>query len=487
MELQRLVFICILLTKNVNAQINLTIPPSPSRLNIEDFYGLNGQNTLNTNSDYYNPQVRFELNESRASYLRYPGGTVANYWDWQEGWFFRNLEKNGALSLDVNFQNKPRITDVFNAGILNTSGSNYITDFKNTLAFSATKPLFVLNPILSDLNYQIALLLEAKLQNLEVKRVEIGNELYLSTESYQEKFATPQDYANFTMQWETELKNYLGNDLQVCAVGSNKDYKGGTNSRRSTWNSSLINTISASLPDAFSIHHYREAGIANFTNTTNDYNAIFQNAINNFNELNNSINQLSTNNTTPIWITEYNLFDNSIPIHGTWCHGLYTALSTLKFLENNRITACNLHAQSGNYVFGNFFNTNSGLDKSGNFHTIFPDTNNTTTAVYGKTSEGIAMEQIGIALKNALTNFTQTPSIEINLYPNPAKDEFTVSSSELINNIEIFDLSGKIIERLNIAFNQKSISITNYKNGFYFVDVHLQDGKKKQFKLGIIH
>jgi len=143
MKLQRLVFICILLTKNVNAQINLTIPPSPSRLNIEDFYGLNGQNTLNTNSDYYNPQVRFELNESRASYLRYPGGTVANYWDWQEEWFFRNLEKNGALSLDVNFQNKPRITDVFNAGILNTSGSNYITDFKNTLAFSATKPLFV--------------------------------------------------------------------------------------------------------------------------------------------------------------------------------------------------------------------------------------------------------------------------------------------------------------------------------------------------------
>ena len=326
------------------------------------------------------------------------------------------------------------------------------------------------------------MLLEAKLQNLEVKRVEIGNELYLSTESYQEKFATPQDYANFTMQWEAELKNYLGNDLQVCAVGSNKDYKGGTNSRRSTWNSSLINTISASLPDAFSIHHYREAGIANFTNTTNDYNAIFQNAINNFNDLNNSINQLSTNNTTPIWITEYNLFDNSIPIHGTWCHGLYTALSTLKFLENNRITACNLHAQSGNYVFGNFFNTNSGLDKSGNFQTIFPDTNNTTTAVYGKTSEGIAMEQIGIALKNALSgskinfnsavpNTIPTLSTDQALYGWTFNESGNNNGSSIILNLSNATLSNVDVSNLGITSQSELIQISCnnpalYANGF---------------------
>ena len=85
------------------------------------------------------------------------------------------------------------------------------------------------------------------------------------------------------------------------------------------------------------------------------------------------------------------------------------------------------------------------------------------------------------------TNFTETSTIDLKLYPNPAKDEFTVSSSELTSRIEIFDLSGKIIEKLNGEFNQKSISITNYKNGFYFVDVHMLDDKVKQFKLGIIH
>lgn len=472
MNIKSLGLICILLlTKNVKAQINLTIPPSPSRLSIEDFYGLNGQNTLTTNSDYFNSQVRFELNQSRAAYLRYPGGTVANYWDWQEGWFFRNLEKNGALSLDVNFQNKPRITEVFNSGILNTSGSNYITDFKNTLAFSATKPLFVLNPILSDLNYQIAMLLEAKLQNLEVKRVEIGNELYLSTESYQEKFATPQDYANLSMQWSVKLKDYLGNDLQVCVVGSNNDYKGNSTIRRSTWNSGLINTISSSLPDAFSIHHYRETGITNFTNSTNDYNTIFQNAINNFNDLNNSINQLSTNNATPIWITEYNLFDNSVPIHGTWCHGLYTALSTLKFLENNRITACNLHAQSGNYVFGNFYNTNDGLDQSGNFQTIFPNTNSNPTTIYGKTSEGIAMEQISIALKNAISgskiNFNSAvpnniPTLLTDqaLYGWTFNDNGSNNASSIILNLSNATLANVNVSNLGITAQSELIQIS---------------------------
>jgi len=167
----------LLLTKIINAQsttqtfpiINLSIAPGYDRP-IEDFYGLNGQNTLSATSMYANTNVNSGLASSYASYLRYPGGTVANYWDWQEGWFFRNMEKNGALSLDIDFQNKDRLQDVFsNTGLLYESGSNYIKDFIKTLGSTGTKPLFVVNPLTSDLQYQIAMLLETKLQGLEVK------------------------------------------------------------------------------------------------------------------------------------------------------------------------------------------------------------------------------------------------------------------------------------------------------------------------------
>jgi hypothetical protein len=145
-----------------NAQINLSLSSSITRQNIEDFYDLNGQNTLSPTSMYFARGVKDALNRSKASYLRYPGGTVANYWDWQEGWFFRNLEKNGALSLEVDLQNKDRLSPIFFGSSLNESGSNYIQDFINTIANTGTKPLFVVNPLTSDLQYQIAMLLEAK-------------------------------------------------------------------------------------------------------------------------------------------------------------------------------------------------------------------------------------------------------------------------------------------------------------------------------------
>ena len=98
---------------------------------ISDFYGLNGQNTLDPNSCYADVDVRNEILNAQPSYLRYPGGEVANYWDWQEGWFFRNMEDKGVMSLDMDFQSKIRLTSVFNGSMPRTSGSNFIADFKD--------------------------------------------------------------------------------------------------------------------------------------------------------------------------------------------------------------------------------------------------------------------------------------------------------------------------------------------------------------------
>jgi len=93
-------------------QVSLSLNNAQSRT-ISDFYGLNGQNTLDANSDYANPQLRLGLIASKAKYLRYPGGTAGNYWDWQEGWFFRNMEDIGALSMDLDFQKLSRLAPVF--------------------------------------------------------------------------------------------------------------------------------------------------------------------------------------------------------------------------------------------------------------------------------------------------------------------------------------------------------------------------------------
>jgi hypothetical protein len=361
---------------------------------INDFYGLNGQNTLDPNSCYADNDVRTQILKAQPSYLRYPGGEVANYWDWQEGWFYRNMEDKGVMSLDMDFQSKIRLTSVFNGSIPRTFGGNFIADFKATLAHTGTKPLFVLNPLTSDKYYQIAMLLEAKLQNLNVKRVEIGNEFYLSKAAYMDKFPSAADYASTYLDFRSTIKDYLGTDVQVCAVASNKNDDGGTSDRSETWNSGLASTLGGNV-DSYTIHQYRAA--TSDVSSIN-YHSIFSRVNNDINELDNRVSQLGL--TAPIWITEYNLFDKNQPVHGTWFHALYDSYLTLKFLENQRIEACNLHAQSGNYVFGSFYNVTDGLKPWGDFPGIGVSCN-TTTSINKPTSVGIAMEFIAKSLMGA--------------------------------------------------------------------------------------
>ncbi len=440
-------------------QVSLSLNNAQSRT-ISDFYGLNGQNTLDANSDYANPQVRLGLIASKAKYLRYPGGTAGNYWDWQEGWFFRNMEDKGALSMDLDFQKLSRLAPVFSGSgsTLNTQGSNYIQDFAVTLANTGTKPLFVLNPLTSDLNYQIAMLLEAKLQNLNVNRVEIGNEFYLSSMAYQEKFGTATEYADLVKAWQIELKKYLGSNLKISAVAANTDYLNAGNERRLGWNNELVNAFGNNMPDVFSLHQYKASGLASYQGFSSDYKVLFGKVLTDVTEVNTYINQVSPSTSNiPVWITEYNLFDKSnLKIHGTWYHGLIAGFETLKLLENKKIEGCNLHAQSGNFVFANFFNSITGLESGGDFSSPVCSSGSPASVAYGKTSEGIVMEQIALALNRAISgtpiNFSSTgnPFIpEINT-GNLAIYGWQFNNSNNNNSAIILNLSDTEVPDVNI-------------------------------------
>ncbi|MDL2239244.1 cadherin-like beta sandwich domain-containing protein, partial [Bacteroidales bacterium OttesenSCG-928-L14] len=67
---------------------------------------------------------------------------------------------------------------------------------------------------------------------------------------------------------------------------------------------------------------------------------------------------------------------------------------------------------------------------------------------------------------------------QIKIYPNPAKNNVTIESSEEINNITIFDSFGKkIFERGNINEKSLMIDVNNYSVGIYYITV---DGKTEK-------
>ncbi len=147
---------------------------------INEFYGLNGANTLLQETKFAEPEINKLLKEAQPSRLRYPGGTLANYWDWQEGWFLRNFADKGCFSLPVTYQNRKRLMPALDAfGNVNLRDGDYLLDLRNALLSTGAKPLFVVNPLTSDLNYQMAMLLDAKEHNIPIDRVEIGNEFFL--------------------------------------------------------------------------------------------------------------------------------------------------------------------------------------------------------------------------------------------------------------------------------------------------------------------
>ena len=52
-----------------------------------------------------------------------------------------------------------------------------------------------------------------------------------------------------------------------------------------------------------------------------------------------------------IWVTEYNLFDRTGPVRGTWAHGLFAATFPLMFLKSEQITMATYHSLYGSPWF----------------------------------------------------------------------------------------------------------------------------------------
>lgn len=82
---------------------------------------------------------------------------------------------------------------------------------------------------------------------------------------------------------------------------------------------------------------------------------------------------------------------------------------------------------------------------------------------------------------NAVTSISENElnSIEFNVFPNPSTGLFNIQSEELINSVEVFDISGKVILTKN-SNGISSIDLNQFNTGFYFVKVNGSSIKKIQ-------
>lgn len=69
------------------------------------------------------------------------------------------------------------------------------------------------------------------------------------------------------------------------------------------------------------------------------------------------------------------------------------------------------------------------------------------------------------------------------LYPNPATQKATIEHDQIIKNIQIMSIDGKIILTKEVGANLYEIDLSNYKKGLYLVTVQTGDGKILTHKL----
>lgn len=244
--------------------------------------------------------------------LRYPGGTNANHWDWQTGWY------------------RPGFQPPFPA--VTTRPEEFQVGLN---AVSQAEGLYVMNLETSTATYEMDGLRHMISLGLNPVMIELGNEHNLPNQTYTNQFMTPSAYGQLAKTYFDSVKAIIPN-AKVCVVGSNTN-------NVPTWNNDVLTANSAI--EAFAWHAYTAA---NNVDLVFHVNRALAEAFADVNHNGSLAFRYSHGgfNTLPagkeVWVTEYNLWETqqtSAPVIAeTWTHALYLTAMHDYFLRQNNVT-----------------------------------------------------------------------------------------------------------------------------------------------------
>jgi len=361
-------------------------------------FGYNGVNFIR-NISLNHPFIGGVLNELKPKLFRYPGGTVANYWDWKTGWFM------DLPNLPMNYINLNPMT-------------NDLTTLKKTLeAAPGAKVVWVLNMLNSSLRYQIKMLTTAVALGMKVELIELGNEFYASgadpsDNDFELRWPTGVDYALEANQWIAAIKAKFP-DSKISIVGAAK-VTNPLKPRRDNWNAEVLSSVIGA--DAITFHTYSGLMIPDSVPdselfSTENMNRMLDGALTKINAMVEHDFPLVPSKMEA-WITEYNLYKIGRPIHATWAHALYVGTATMCLAELPKVTKIFFHGLIGNAVFGAAFEDEDSYSTPG-FAPSIPSA--PATRKFALTAPGELLKRLSPLLN------TQRILKKINFHENPEK------------------------------------------------------------------
>ena len=93
---------------------------------------------------------------------------------------------------------------------------------------------------------------------------------------------------------------------------------------------------------------------------------------------------------------------------------------------------------------------------------------------YGNNGAQFSLDDISIEEGSEIEENSDNTSV--NIYPNPAKNLINIKSSDKIENVKIYNLTGQIVFDKMINDNSVQINTSEYKSGIYFIKIRTKDG-----------
>ena len=295
--------------------------------------GLNG-NTIRGPS-WVNTTFNDSVKTMSPKLIRYPGGNVSNYWNWNSGWFY------SQSVLDTVF-NDTIYTMPNGWSNLNPIDIKPIR-FKEALNQINADGIYVLNMMSASLSNQLFELENAIDSGLVINRVELGSEFNHDNPFSEIKFPTAGDYAREVNVWIDSIKNIIPN-TEIGVVAGNR---GPEFSRAWKWNDSICDIVNDADALIWHLYLYLQDEDTLFTNKQvlgyPFYRVPKYEQWRGFQDTINSIQDYD------IWVTEYNLFDKTSDkrFANTWAHALILAGINDQLLDNELIEIMIQHNISG--------------------------------------------------------------------------------------------------------------------------------------------
>ena len=299
-------------------------------------YGFN-TNMISGDYGYLDPDF-VELTKALApKTLRFPGGTVGNFYHWEHGGFFEN-EMASTLNPKLNQRNKGNYVKLQRR----RNGKILFDDFMQLCNTLNITPVVVVNLWTGSPEESAAWVNYAKDNGYEVKHWELGNEYYLP--HYLNKYPTVETYITEAKKHAAAMKTVNPDiKISVCATPIAFHKEGWlVKKQQRDWDKGLA--ADTSFYDAYTVHVYAYKAVRKkeleemrgyligwihfaVPEALEYYQKLFPNK--------------------EMWITEWNIANPANRVANTQLHAMYVGDFFLKMLTLPNITQANFHVITG--------------------------------------------------------------------------------------------------------------------------------------------